>query len=91
MNKAGIVSAMANDSGLTKRECEIALNSFMRVVEDALADEEKVQLVGFGSFTNVRRAQKAGRNPITQEPLVIPSINNVKFKAGKDLKARLNK
>lgn len=90
MNKAELIAKMANDSGLTKRECEAALNSFMRVVGDALVDGEKVQLVGFGNFTSVQRAQKAGRNPVTQEPLVIPSIKNVKFKVGKDLKDRLN-
>ena len=66
MNKAQLVSAMAMESGLTKKESEIALNSFMKVVADELKKGEKVQLVGFGSFDNVQRAEKAGRNPRTQ-------------------------
>ena len=91
MNKAELVAAMAYDSGLSKKECEIALNSFMHSVEDAIIRGEKVQLVGFGCFEGVQRAQKAGRNPITQEPLIIPSIKNVKFKVGKNFKKNLNK
>ena len=90
MNKAQLVSAMAMESGLTKKESEIALNSFMKVVADELKKGEKVQLVGFGSFDNVQRAEKAGRNPRTQEPLVIQATKVVKFKAGKDLKKFIN-
>jgi DNA-binding protein HU-beta len=90
MNKAQLVSAMANESGLTKKEAEIALNSFMAVVSEELKKGEKVQLVGFGCFENVQRAEKAGRNPRTQEPLVIKATKNVKFKAGKDLKTMIN-
>lgn len=91
MNKAELVTAMAKDSGLTRKESEIALNSFMKIVGDALAEGEKVQLVGFGCFTNTQRAEKAGRNPMTQEPLTIPPVKIAKFKTGKDLKDKLNK
>ena len=90
MNKAQLVSAMAEYSGLTKKESEIALNSFMHVVEDELKQGHKVQLVGFGSFDVVQRKEKAGRNPRTQEPLTIKATKTAKFKPGKDLKEKLN-
>ncbi|EQJ56819.1 DNA-binding protein HU [Clostridioides difficile P32] len=50
MNKAELVSKMAEKSGLTKKEAEAALNAFMSSVQDALVNNEKVQLVGFGTF-----------------------------------------
>lgn len=90
MNKAQLVSAMAADSGLTKKESEIALNSFMKVVSEELKNGGKVQLVGFGCYDVVQRAEKAGRNPRTQEPLTIEATKAVKFKAGKDLKKLIN-
>ena len=52
MNKAELVSKMAEKSELTKKEAEAALNAFMKSVEEALVEGEKVQLVGFGTFRN---------------------------------------
>ena len=71
MNKTELVAAMAEQTGLSKKDAEAALKAFTDVVAEELKKGEKVQLVGFGSFDTVQRKEKAGRNPRTQEPLVI--------------------
>ena len=62
MNKAELVASMAEKSGLTKR-VEAALNAFMKSVEEALVNDDKVQLVGFGTFAVRERKARQGRNP----------------------------
>ena len=91
MNKAELVSKMAEKSGLTKKEAEAALNSFMESVEDALVEGEKVQLVGFGTFETRARAARQGRNPRDPEKIInIPASKAPVFKAGKGLKDKVN-
>lgn len=63
MNKTELISAMAEKSGLTKKDAEKALNAFVDAVTEALSKGEKVQLVGFGSFEVRERAERVGRNP----------------------------
>jgi len=65
VNKAELVSKMAEKSGLTKKEAEVALNAFMNSVQEALVNNEKVQLLGFGTFETRERA--ARRKEETQE------------------------
>ena len=77
---------MSEASGLPKKDCEIALNAFTGVVENALKAEDKVQLVGFGSFEVKTRAARTGRNPRTKEPVEIAASKAPVFKAGKALK-----
>ncbi|WP_039765984.1 MULTISPECIES: HU family DNA-binding protein [unclassified Caldicellulosiruptor] len=86
MNKTDLVSAMAEKSGLTKKDAEKALNAFVDAVTEALSKGEKVQLVGFGSFEVRERAERVGRNPQTQEEIKIPATKVPVFKAGKMLK-----
>lgn len=86
MNKGEMIAAMAEKSGLTKKDCEAALDAFTAVVEEALKSGEKVQLVGFGSFEVKERAARTGRNPRTKEPVEIPASKAPVFKAGKGLK-----
>ena len=86
MNKNELITAMAETSGLPKKDCEIALNAFTGVVENALKAEDKVQLVGFGSFEVKTRAARTGRNPRTKEPVEIAASKAPVFKAGKALK-----
>ena len=85
-NKNELITAMAEASGLPKKDCEIALNAFTGVVENALKAEDKVQLVGFGSFEVKARAARTGRNPRTKEPVEIAASKAPVFKAGKALK-----
>lgn len=91
MNKAELVLRIANESKLTKKDAELALNSFMKVVQDALVEGEKVQLVGFGTFETRERAARTGRNPRNpEESIEIPASKAPVFKAGKGLKDKVN-
>lgn len=91
MNKASLVAAMAEKSGLTKKDAESALNAFMKSVEEALVKEEKVQLVGFGTFEVRHRKAREGRNPRNPEQVIkIPASKAPVFKAGKTLKESVN-
>ena len=90
MNKAELVAKMAEKSGMTKKDTEVALNSFMASVEEALVAGEKVQLVGFGTFETRERAAREGRNPQTGETMEIKASKTPKFKAGKALKDAVN-
>ena len=87
MNKAELVSRMAEKSELTKKEAEMALNALMESIQEALVSGDKVQLVGFGSFEVRKRAARKGRNPQTKEEIKIPASKAPVFKAGKSLKA----
>ncbi len=91
MNKAELVASMAEKSGLTKKDAETALNSFMKSVEEALAKNDKVQLVGFGTFDVRERKERQGRNPRNPEQVIeIPASKAPVFKAGKALKDMVN-
>jgi DNA-binding protein HU-beta len=87
MTKAELVDQMAKDAGISKVAASAALNSFMGSVTKALKKKDgKVTLVGFGTFSKVRRKARKGRNPQTGAPIKIKATNVVKFKAGKQLK-----
>lgn len=89
MNKDTLIGAMADKSGLTKKECEKALNAFIEGVSDALAKKEKVTLIGFGTFSVVTRAARTGRNPSTGEPMDIAAKDVPKFSPGTTLKEKV--
>ncbi|MDN5353008.1 MAG: DNA-binding protein HU-beta [Clostridiales bacterium] len=92
MNKAELVASMAEKSGLTKKDAELALNAFMKSVEEELAKSGKVQLVGFGTFDVRERKERTGRNPRNpKETINIPASKAPVFKAGKALKEMVNK
>ena len=86
MNKAELVSAIAANSGLTKKDSEIALNGILASIEEALKNGEKVSLLGFGSFGVKDRAARTGTNPQTQEKINMPAKKAPVFKAGKVLR-----
>ena len=91
MNKAELVTKMAEKCNLTKKDMEVALNAFMSCVEDALVAGEKVHLVGFGSFETRERAEREGRNPRSPEEVIkIPASKAPVFIAGKGLKEKVN-
>lgn len=91
MNKAELIASIADKASLTKKDAEAALNAFISSVEGALKKDDKVQLVGFGSFEVRRRAARKGRNPKTEEEIRIPASKAPVFKAGKALKELVNK
>ena len=86
MNKNEFVAAIAEKSGLTKKDAEAALNAYTAVVTDALKAGDSVQLIGFGTFEVRERAARTGRNPRSGEPIEIPASKVPVFKAGKALK-----
>ena len=90
MNKAELITAIAEKTSKTKKETEESINAFVSVVTEALAKEEKVQLVGFGSFEVRKRAARKGRNPQTGEEMKIEASKMPAFKAGKELKTVVN-
>ena len=91
MNKAELIAKIAEESKLTKKAAETALDAFVTSVETALKNGEKVQLVGFGTFEVRERAARKGRNPQTKEVIKIPASKAPVFKAGKALKELVNK
>lgn len=87
MTKSELVEKMAKDAGISKAAAAEAMDSFMEGVTKALKKKNgKVTLVGFGTFSKVRRKARKGRNPQTGESIKIKACNVVKFKPGKKLK-----
>ena len=91
MNKADLIAAVAEKAELSKKDTEAVINAAIDVITAALKDDEKVQLVGFGSFETRRRAARLGRNPKTKEAIEIPASSVPTFKAGKALKDAVSK
>ncbi|MCD7982421.1 MAG: HU family DNA-binding protein [Clostridiales bacterium] len=90
MNKTELVAAMAEKSGLSKKDAEKALSAFTETVAEGLKNGDRIQLVGFGTFEVSERAEREGKNPRTGEAMTIAASKAPKFKAGKALKDALN-
>jgi len=91
MNKTELIAEVARKAGLAKKDAEKAVNAALDTVTEALANDEKVQLVGFGGFELKKREARMGRNPKTKEAIEIPASKAPVFKAGKALKDRVAK
>jgi len=87
MTKEQLIEAMAKSAGVNKREANDALDGFIEAVTKSLKKGDKVSLVGFGTFSVVKRAARQGVNPKTGEKIRIPARKVAKFKAGSKLKA----
>ena len=90
MNKTDLAAAVAAKTGMTKKDAEKFVNVTIDTLMDALANGDKVQLVGFGTFEVSERAAREGRNPQTGESMKIEASKAPKFKAGKALKDAVN-
>ncbi|MFE4118540.1 HU family DNA-binding protein [Priestia sp. YIM B13448] len=86
MNKTELVDAVATKSELTKQDSKKAVDALFETISNTLAKEEKIQLVGFGTFEIRERAERTGRNPQTGEEMIIPTSKVPAFKPGKELK-----
>lgn len=86
MNKADLISAISDNSGLTKKDCEKVYAATFNAIAGALADGEKIQVLGFGTFEVRDRSARVGKNPSTGEKMDIPATRYPAFKAGKALK-----
>ncbi len=90
MNKSELVVSVAEVAELTKKDAEKAVNAVFASVQKALVEDDKVQIIGFGTFEVRTRAARKGRNPQTGETIEIPASKNPVFKAGKALKEAVN-
>lgn len=89
MNKAELIEKIAEAHGMTKVMAGRALDSVLDNMGKAMEDGQRVIFSGFGSFHVAERAEQKGRNPQTGESISIPAHNVVKFKPGKNLRARV--
>ncbi|MBQ0047992.1 MAG: HU family DNA-binding protein [Prevotellaceae bacterium] len=90
MNKSELVSAIAEKSGLSKSDSKKALDATVEAIADALKANDKIALVGFGTFSVSERPERQGINPATKETITIPAKKIAKFKAGSDLDNAIN-
>jgi DNA-binding protein HU-beta len=91
-SKADIVEHIAKSvDGMNKRMAGEAFNAVVESISKALRKGDRVQIPGFGSFTVSKRAARKGRNPATGATITIKASKNVRFKAGKELKDKVNK
>ena len=86
MNKAGLVTKIAEKTDLTKKQVEAVLNAFADSVVETLKEGDKVQMMGFGVFEVKERAARVGRKPSTGEAIEIPAKKIPTFKQGKGFK-----
>ena len=91
MNKTELIAAAAEQTGMTKKDTEKALNAAFDVIAAALSKGEKVQVSGFGIFEVKEREPRVGRNPRTGEAMDIPASRTPTFKASKTLKDAMDK
>jgi len=89
MNKTELIEEVADQTGLTKKASREAVDAITSVITDALAREEKVTLVGFGTFQVMERKARKGRNPRTGEEIQIPAKRVPKFVPGKSLREKV--
>jgi DNA-binding protein HU-beta len=85
MNKGELVDAIAEESGLTKKDSKEALEAIISATGAALKKGEKLALVGFGTFSVVARAARTGKNPQTGKAIQIPAKKAIKFSVGSEL------
>ncbi len=85
MNKAELVSVMAEKAGMTKVDAKKALEAFMEASVEALQKGDRISLVGFGTFAPYTHPERKGRNPQTGQEIMIPEKTVIKFKAGAEL------
>ena len=90
MNKVDLVSAVAKQAELSKKDAGLAVEAVFDAISEALGKGDKVLLIGFGTFDVSERAAREGRNPRTGETMKIAASKAPRFKAGKALKDRVN-
>jgi DNA-binding protein HU-beta len=86
MNKTELIAAVAEKAGLSKKDADNAVNVMLNTIIDTVKEDEKVQIVGFGTFELRSRSERQGRDPRTNSPITIPASKVPAFKAGKAFK-----
>ena len=90
MNKVELIAKIAEKEEGTKKAAAEHLDAVISAIEEALALGEEIKIAGFGKFEVKERAEREGRNPATNQPMLIPATKTPKFKAGKALKDAVN-
>ncbi|MBO5297887.1 MAG: HU family DNA-binding protein [Candidatus Homeothermus sp.] len=90
MNKTDLVNAIAEKANLTKVDAKNALDACLEAIAGALENNDKVALIGFGTFSVSEKAARTGINPRTKETINIPARKVVKFKPGAEISNKLN-
>lgn len=85
MNKTDLINEIAAKAGLSKVAAKAALDACLESIEQALANDDKVQLIGFGTFSVVEKGERTGINPRTKEKITIAARKSVKFKPAAEL------
>lgn len=85
MNKTELIQKIADEASLTKVDARKALEATLEAISDALRADDKVSLIGFGTFSTTVRPEREGRNPQTGETMKIAAKKVVKFKAGEGI------
>ena len=89
MNKTELVNAVAAKASLTKAQAKEAVDAALEAIADALVNNDKVALLGFGTFAVAEKGERTGRNPRTKEQITIAARKTIKFKAGAELAAKV--
>jgi DNA-binding protein HU-beta len=89
MNKGELVDTVAAKTNITKKQADEVISAFLEVVTEAVANGDKVTLIGFGSFERRERAEREGRNPKTKETITIPATRVPAFSAGKQFREKV--
>lgn len=89
MNKTELVNAIAEKANLSKNDAKNALDACLGAIADTLAANDKVAILGFGTFAVAEKAARSGFNPMTKEKIEIPARKSIKFKAGAELAAKV--
>ncbi len=90
MNKTDLVSVVANETGIAKKDVDAVVAATLKAITAALKEGDKVQLIGFGTFEVKDVAEREGRNPQTGETIKIAASKQPKFSASKALKDEVN-
>ncbi len=91
MNKDDIIAAVASKARITKKDASVAVDTVFDTILEALASGEEVKVAGFGSFEVKTHIARTGMNPITKEPIQIPEMKAIAYRAGKAAKELINK
>ena len=91
MNKSELVKSVAEKADLSRKDATDPVDAVFSAITEALSKDEKVQLVGFGSFEVRSRAERKGRNPQTGDEIKIPATLIPAFRPGKTLKDAIKK
>ena len=84
MNKTELINAIADKASISKTDARAALDAALSAITEAIANDEKVALLGFGTFSVTEKKERTGINPRTKETITIPARKIIKFKAGSD-------